>query len=413
VHAISPEEEMMSTRFAWFSGLAVVGILTLGGIDRALAQQPAGQVVRLGEGETLTISGFINATWYVNNGIFAFGNGQNAEWAAAAQPATDKTYLAGDVRNTRINFTFSGSPVLGTWSPRATLEADFFGAFNGAPPFGDEQPQMRIRFAYADLTNGRTTIRIGQFWSPMFGEVPVSVTHVAFPLGYGATGMIGWRFPGIFLYHDLNPGKPTTMQLVLAALEGSGSDVGGGIGQGEASAMPQLEARLNFTHRKTNFSWSGYVVGHIDWKDTSAVGVETDNVTGSGVEVGGNVTSGKFTIHGNVYTGKNLGQQFAHISQQVTAAGEIKGSGAWVQGGYEFTPHFGAWLFYGLDDPKEADSPGLTGDFRAKNEDLSGMLRFRAGRYQLGVELFHANTTWATSGKQKATQVALSVMYTL
>jgi len=85
-----------------------------------------------------------------------------------------------------------------------------------------------------------------------------------------------------------------------------------------------------------------------------------------------------------------------------------------VQGGYDFTPHWGAWLFYGLDDPKEgADSPGLTGNFRAKNEDVSGMLRFRAGRYQVGLEYFKANTTWATSGKQKATQVALSVMYTI
>src|SRR6266576_3116857 len=91
-------------------------------------------------------------------------------------------------------------------SPRGVLEADFFGAFSAtpAPPFADEQPQLRIRFAYADLTNGRTTIRFGQFWSPLFGEVPVSVTHVAFPLGYGATGMIGWRFPGLYLYHDLN-----------------------------------------------------------------------------------------------------------------------------------------------------------------------------------------------------------------
>ena len=37
----------------------------------------------------------------------------------------------------------------------------------------------------------------------MFGETPVSLTHIAFPLGYGASGKIGWRFPGIFLYHDL------------------------------------------------------------------------------------------------------------------------------------------------------------------------------------------------------------------
>jgi hypothetical protein len=382
--------------------------------------------VKLGEGETLTISGFISATLYGNSGFFTFGNGQNAEFANAVQPATDKTYLAGDVRNTRINFTFNGSPVLGKFSPRGVLEADFFGSYaytppatTGGQPFGDEQPQFRVRFAYADLTNGRTTFRIGQFWSPLFGEVPVSVTHIAFPLGYGGGGMIGWRFPGIFLYHDLTPGKATVFQLVLGVLEGSGSDVaagaGGGVGQGEASGKPQLEARLNFTHRKPNFSWSGYIVGHTDWKDTSAVGVATPDVTGSGVEVGGNVTSGKFTIHGNAYTGKNMGQQFAHITQQVTAAGGVQGVGAWVQAGYEFTPHFGAWAFYGFDDPDEAKSPGLPAvNPRLKNEDISGMLRYRAGRYQLGLEYFGANTTYGgATGQQKATQVALSVQYTI
>jgi hypothetical protein len=404
-------------RPAWVLVLVVVGLVALEGAQSAAAQAGGGQVVKLGEGETLTISGFVSATWFMNNGFFGFGNGQNAEFANPVQPTTDKTYLDGDVRNTRLNFTFSGSPVLGKWSPRATLEADFFGALNGAPPFGDEQPQMRIRLAYADLTNGRTIFRIGQYWSPMFGEVPVSVTHIAFPLGYGAAGMIGWRYPGIFVYHDLNPGKPTTMQLVLAAFEGSGSEVGAGsgIGQGEASAKPQLEARLNFTHRKPKFSWTAYVVGHVDWKDTSAVGVATPDVTGSGVEVGANVTSGKFTIHGNAYTGKNLGQQFAHITQQTTAAGEIKGHGGWVQGGYELTPHWGAWLFYGLDDPDEANSPGLPAvNPRIKNEDVAGMLRFRAGRYQLGVEYFRANTTYGgATGKQHANQVALSVMYSI
>src|SRR5205807_850394 len=136
---------------------------------------------------------------------------------------TDKSIFDGDVRNTRINFTFNSTPVLGKWSPRATLEADFFGTFTSAPPFGDEQPQFRVRFAFVDLSNGRTTLRIGQFWSPMFGEVPVSVTHLAFPLGYGATGMVGWRFPGVFLYQDLSAaGAPLTVQLQLAAMKGSG-----------------------------------------------------------------------------------------------------------------------------------------------------------------------------------------------
>src|SRR5438874_7584898 len=411
----------MRIRLAWVSVLVLVGLVALGGAQSAAAQGAGGgggAQVKLGEGVTLTLSGFLNATWFLDNGVFdpaGFGQGQSAEWANAVQPAADKTFQGAEIRNTRINFTFTAPPVIGKWSPRAVLEADFFGTL-GAPPFGDEQPNLRARFAYVDLTNGATTLRIGQFWSPMFGEVPVSVSHIAFPLGYGAAGMVGWRYPGVYLYHDLNPGKPTTMQLVLSAFEGSGPAVPAAaglpaIGQGEASGLPQLEARLNFTHRKPNFSWLAYVVGHVDWKDTSAVGVETDNVTGSAVEAGANVTAGGLTIHGNVYTGKNIGQQFAHITQQVKAAGTVQGMGAWVQGGYDFTSHLGAWLFYGIDDPDEAKSPGLTGNFRSKNQDVAGMLRSRAGRYQLGLEYFRATTTWATSGEQHASQGALSVMY--
>src|SRR3989441_12880235 len=80
----------------------------------------AQQVVKFGEGQTLTISGFISATMLADRGLFGrFGQGQNAELAAAVQPTTDKLVTGRDVRHTRINFTFSGGPVLGEWAPEA------------------------------------------------------------------------------------------------------------------------------------------------------------------------------------------------------------------------------------------------------------------------------------------------------
>src|SRR5205823_168545 len=227
----------MRTRMASFSTFAVAGVLMLGGARAATAQQ----VVKLAEGETLTISGFVNGTLFNDVGFFSsFGQGQNAEIAAApgaaltSQPGVDRGIFDGDVRNTRINFTFNAPAVLGKWAPRATIEADFFGAFNGAAPvapFGDEQPQFRIRQAFVDLSNGRTTLRIGQYWAPLFGEtaafIPVSVTHIAFPVGLGAS-MIGWRFPGVFLFHDVTPPtNPLKLQLEVAALKGSGPTAAG------------------------------------------------------------------------------------------------------------------------------------------------------------------------------------------
>ena len=402
----------MRTRSARFKSFVVAAaVIGFGGVSAA----PAQQVVRFGEGQTLTISGCVSSTLFMNSGLFGgFGQGQNAEWAAVAQPTTDKTFLDADVRNTRINFTFSAQPVLGRWSPRGVLEADFFGQ-QAAPPFGDEQPQLRVRLAYADLTNGRTTVRIGQFWSPLFGQVPVSLSHVAFPLGYGAAGKVGWRYPGVYLYHDLTPGKPVVVQLQLGAFEGSGpaSAVAGDtaatrqIGHGEASALPQLEALLSFTKRSPNLSWSAYVAGHVDWKDTSGTGTEADDLTGTAVEVGGSINPGKLTVHGNFYSGKAIGQQFGHITQQ----GDVRGVGGWIQGGYDFTPRWSLWAFYGIDDPDEDESPGLPATGRLKNEDIAGMLRFRAGRYALGLEYLRANTTYA-AGEADATQVALSVLYT-
>ena len=411
----------MRRRIAWFTAVAVALAAFLGGPSAASAQQS----VKLGAGDTLTISGFINATLFNDRGIFTggFGQGQNAEWAAQVQPPTDQGFFDGDIRNTRIRFDFSSGPVLGKWAPKATLEADFFGAINGNPPFGDEQPQLRARFAFVDLTNGRTTLRFGQFWSPMFGEVPVSVTHLAFPLGYGATGMIGWRFPGVFLYHDLRPGKPLTLQVQVAVMKGSGLALSGTdlIGSGEASGKPQFEARFNLGKRFGSAAWNGYVVYHVDNKDMNGVGVSGGNLNGWGVETGHNVTSGKLTVHGNYYFGHNLGQQFGHITQgagsNAVAAGQqgrIRGWGAWAQAGYDFTTHWGLWFYYGMDQPNASKYLQENGValLRQLNHDTDGLIRFRAGRYALGLEYFRAVTRWST-GVRTADQYALSVLYSL
>jgi hypothetical protein len=413
----------MRTRTVSFSGLTVA-LVVLAGASPATAQQ----VVKLGEGVTLTISGFIDATVYWDRNLFGnFGQGQNAEWAAAPTALPSRKIISdGDVRNTRINFTFAGPTVLDKWTPKATLEADFFGAFNGVPPFGPEQPQFRIRFAFVDLTNGHTTLRIGQYWSPMFGETGVSLTHIAFPLGYGAAGDVGWRYPGIFLYHDLNSGPGATAQLQLAAFKGAGpaapgpagaaTAAGGGVGTGEISGLPQFEARLNVGKRSPNLAWSGYVVGHIDWKDTTGVG-SGPNLTSTAVEVGGSVAPGRFILHGNFYYGRGIGQQFAFITQH----GDVRGWGAWAQAGYDLTPHWSVFAFYGMDKPDAArfasDGHGVLP--RQQNHDADALIRFRAGRYALGLEFFRSVTRFGVAGPPAGTvvtsadQLAISTMFTL
>ncbi len=399
-------------RKASFTGLVVAVASLFAAVPVAWSQQ----VVKLGEGETLTISGFVNATLFNDRGSFAggFGNGQNAEFAAAAQPAVNQGIFDGDVRNTRLNLTFAAAPVLGKWFPRATIEADFFGTFagSGGPPFGDEQPQFRVRHAFADFTNGRTTLRIGQYWAPFFNtDIPVSLVHIAFPVGLGSGGVVGWRFAGVFLYHDLTPTNALKLQLQVAALKGAGGDVGGGIGSGEASGRPQVELRVNGTRKLSNVNWYGYVAYHVDWKNTNAPGVPANMFTDWGFETGHNFAISSFTLHGNFYFGKGLGQQFGMLSQNQP---QIHGWGAWAQAGYDFTSHWSLWAEYGTDQPDYARFATETGTVLARQLGHvgSGLLRFRAGRYAAGLEYFRSVTRYNTT-IASADQYALSVLYTL
>jgi len=417
----------MRTRIASFCTLAVLVVFMLGGARATSAQQ----VVKFGEGQTLTISGFVSATLFNDRGLFSsFGQGQNAEIAACrvpipgctGQPGVNQGIFDGDVRNTRINFTFNAPPVLGKWAPRATIEADFFGAFNGAAPvapFGDEQPQFRVRHAFVDLSNGRTTLRIGQYWAPLFGEtapfIPVSLTHIAFPVGLGSS-MIGWRFPGVFLFHDLTPTSPLKLQLEIAALKGtglpaSGRDTTNVIGSGEASGLPQIETRLNAARKFANVSWNGFVVYHLDWKDINGTGVPGSKITDWGVETGQYIAVSSFTLHGTFYYGKGLGSQFGMITQFQP---QIRGWGAWAQAGYDFTSHWSLWADYGIDQPDYARFNRETTLTLARQLSHTGsaLLRFRAGRYAAGLEYFRNVTRWST-GVTSADQYALSVLYTL
>jgi hypothetical protein len=270
------------------------------------------------------------------------------------------------------------------------LEMDFFGGFAGGA-FTDEQPNPRLRLAYVDVTKGNTTYRVGQAWSPMFGNVPASPTHVAFPLGYGSAGNVGWRYPGLFVYHTFS----SSTKLTLAAMRGSWNDssVPFGNGAGE-SGTPQFEARLDFSAK----NWSLYLVGHYDQKDCNLVGDQNVNVCGANytkksldgtaISGGAKAAFGNFSVQGNIYSGTAIGQQFGHITQ----FGDISGWGGWVQGSYKFGTGWSGNLFYGLDDPKDKDV-AASGNSRLKNETIAASVMYSKGPYVFGVEWLNSKVT--------------------
>jgi hypothetical protein len=386
--------------------LLVVVVGLLAGVSAGVSQQPSPQPqVRPGAQSSITVRGFLSATSFVQDASFGFGNGQNAAWVATA-PATNQWILSSDIRNTRLGLDFRGPPIGGGWTVGGTVEMDFFGGI--APgAFGDEQPLPRLRLAYADLASGGTTIRLGQFWTPLFGYVPASVSHLGFPLGYGSAGKVGWRYPGIFLYQNLTDAQATTRaQLQLAAVRGSwvGTDaqIANHLTPGETSGFPQLQGRIDLSGRTGGgVQWGAYGVAHYDQKDLRPYGADApgDRLDGRAFAAGLRIVPGPLTLHGSGYTGRAIGHHLAHITQ----FGDISGWGAWGQAGYAFSPNWSTWLYYGMDNPDTDDVratlPAPTDalprrEARRQNQMLAAMLRYTSGPYQLGVEWIHAETDW-------------------
>ena len=364
--------------------------------------------------ESIKITGWISATAFMQNQAFTFGNGQNAEFPTPPQSTIDRWFMDGDVRNTRATLTFNGPKLENDYKVGGVIEADFFGGFNGTGGFSNAQETPRLRLAYVDLVHDKTTIRIGQAWAPLFGNTAVSLSHIAFPLGYGAAGDIGWRFPGIYWYQDLTKaGSPINTKFTLAVMRNTWSGPGNvldSLSAGQASDIPQIEARVDWSGGKApGRTWGVYVVGHWDVKDISGAGAKTtgDSLTGYAGEIGWKGSEGPFMLQGNAYYGKAIGQQFGEIAQ----FGDIQGWGGWVQGGYNFTKRWQGLLFLGTDRPKKGDVIAAH-QTRTKNIMFVPSIMYSLGPYGFNLEWLHDEVTnGAVDVKTKGDQVAASVIY--
>ena len=362
----------------------VVGFLAVAGL---LASRADAQQVTTGQNISITLHGIFSGSFYAQDADFGTGNGQKAQFVTAERP---KWVHGGDVRNMRLSLALAGPEVKAGWRANATVEMDFFGAFTSGGNFGDEQPQPRLRTAYVDLASAKTTVRIGQDWSPSLGTIPQSVSHVGFPLGWGSGGFVGWRFPQIKVIRTLSQSGGTTKRVQLAVMSGTWTDEAGGadntFSAGER-ALPQVEARFDYGAAR----WSGYIVGHVDTKD-----IPGPDLTSRMVEVGVSTTRGDVSIAANGYYGKAMGTQFAQIVQ----FGDVKGWGAWAQLGYNLNTRWSLWGFYGTERPDKTD---LTNNAvtdangaaiavaarRFSSALFVPMLRYKSGPYALGLEWLH------------------------
>lgn len=366
---------------------------------------------------SFVIKGFVGATVFAQDRALGFGNGQSALWAKSQEVKEDAGLIGADIRNTRLSLGFSGGEIAPGMRASGVLEFDFFGGFAGASPSADEQPLPRLRLAYADLVRGSTLLRIGQFWSPLAGNIPVSQSHVAFPLGLGSGGLIGWRNPGLLVQHGFGAGARRKAAVQAAVFRGSwtGADVLDQQSAGETSALPQVELRFDLS---SGTRWSAYVVGHVDGKDLNGVGPDTaglGTLYGHAVAAGAKLVAGRLTLHGNGYRGRAIAQQMGQLAQY----GDIGSYGGWVQAGYTVSGPWSAWAYLGIDDTRDEDVfRAVKGDGRLKNRLLALQLQYARGDYSTGLEIIRPTTTWGrlvdgapSRWERSGAQLAFSVVY--
>ena len=383
------------------------------------APKPEQPVFSSAPGVSVAMHGWVDASFFHQNRSFVYGNGQNAEYPLKGSTGS---MTGGDVRNTRFWFDFTGAKFAGNWRGGGHIEMDFFGGFNGPGPFSQEQATPRLRQAFMVLTNptSGSTVQIGQQWDLMIGldNIPVSFTHIAFPLGLGA-GLIGWRFPGVIWMQDLNHGASGPQwRLDLGAFQGQWNGPGDNVNYltaGSAGFRPQLEARLHVQDK----DWLAYAVAHYSQVSLSGVGGTAPTPIQSGItseafEVGGSWHPGPWLFHGNLYTGKGMGQLFATEAQ----FGDIKETGGWGQVGYNFTPNWSvnAFYAYGKNDTQDVITwlgKGSAGYLKNRQAVLN--LLYNYGAYGFGVEWLHDWLDYTNTGLDRnstsGNQLSFSAIY--
>ncbi len=361
--------------------------------------------------ETIKIKGFISATAFMQDQNFKFANGQNAEWVNS--DFTSGKWIKGfDIRNTRMTFVFNGPHLIRKWKMGGVFEIDLFGGYNGTSVVSGQQPLFRLRLAYMDFVRERLRIRFGQAWTPMFGTVPVSLTHVAFPLGYGSAGFIGWRFPGIYSYLGLNDeDSAIKIRLDAAIFNGAwgGPEDLNNYGTAGNFGFPQIETKLNFISKK----WTVYLVAHYDRKDILSCTIDKNcYLDGEAIEIGGKIKIKGILLQGNGYYGKNIGQQLGAMVQVQPGNTDLSSMGGWIQLGYDITKNWGVYGFYGYENIDKEQALAAFENPRTKHNLMSFSVKYSVGPMGLSIEYLNSKLISGKDDEQtEGNQISLSGMY--
>jgi len=160
------------------------------------------------------------------------------------------------------------------WMPSAQVEVDFFGTrpIDADTPQNRVLNQPRLRLAYFQLQKGDFKLVAGQDKIIISPLDPVSLSHVALPLGYAAGDLFGWlpqvrvdynhKFGNTGTLFQIGILRPTFGDPRLGDEPAAGTALDSSSGFGERASQPFYQARFAVTRPMQGSTATVGVGGH-------------------------------------------------------------------------------------------------------------------------------------------------------
>jgi hypothetical protein len=292
-------------------------------------------------------------------------------------------------RQSVFGFTLKPSETVDGWKPSGQIEFDFYGSrpVDTLQPQGREFNQPRLRLGFFQIAKDEWTITAGQDKAILAPLDPVSLSHVAVPLGATAGNLWAW-LPQVRVDWNKKFGSTSTL-LQIGALRPQFGDprlndlpaVGSAVdstssGLGERSSSPFYEARFAVSHPMAHGNAGTIGIGGHYGKEKIGANRDLDSWAAAGDwEL---PLASHLILRGEAYAGSNLVPfqggvlQGVALFQPVTTAPpqriqKIGDAGGWGEAVLPITTdnHNVFYAGGGTDDP--VDHNLLPGSTRSKN----------------------------------------------
>jgi hypothetical protein len=274
-----------------------------------------------------------------------------------------------------------------TWHASGTVEFDFFGGrpFDANQPQGRVLNEPRLRLAFLQVQKGNFRIVAGQDRMIISPLDPVSLSHVAAPLGAAAGNLWGWQPQlRVELTHKIGSAstlfqigvlRPQFADARLETLPASGSALDNTTsGLGERTTLPSYQARYSATIPMMGSKATFGAGGHYS---RERIGADRDIDSWAFTYDFSVPLHSRIRFRGEGFVGSNLIPFQGGVLQGVAVLNpgggapiqfnKIGGGGGWAEFIVKLTSDNRNVVYFGggTDDPK--DSNLLPGSGRSKN----------------------------------------------